>query len=43
MEIFAIGVIGLLGAILIVLVKIERDLKQEITIEQEIEIEEVDE
>lgn len=43
MEIFATGVIGLLGAILIVLVKIEKYLKQEITIEQEIEIEEVDE
>lgn len=43
MEVFTISVVGLLGAILIVLVKIERDLKQGITIEQEIEVEEVDE
>lgn len=43
MEVFAISVVGLLGAIIIVLVKIREDFKQGITIEQEIEIEEVDE
>lgn len=43
MEIFEIAVICLLGSIIGILVRIHVDLKQEITIEQEIEIEEVDE